>query len=378
VSNKDFYEVLGVQRGAGQEEIKKAYRRLARKHHPDANPGDPTAERRFKEVNEAYQVLSDPEQRARYDQFGHAGVGGGGFGQGQGFGGGFDFSGGVEDIFDMFFGGGRGRGRRRGGPQPGADLQVELALTFEEAAFGVEREITLPRTEVCRACGGSGARPGTQAATCGQCGGTGRMEVRQQTMLGHFVNVRTCDRCGGTGKVISDPCRQCNGSGRVRRRRRIKVDVPAGVDGGTRLRMAGEGEPGEPGAPPGDLFVVIRVRPHRLFRREGTEVISDLKVGICQAALGARIDVPTLDGDVEVKIPSGTQNGTVLRLRGRGIPHIRGGGRGDHHLRVVVETPTSLSDKEKALLAELAKIRKEKIDPDDKGFLGKIKDALGM
>lgn len=371
MAKRDYYEVLGVDRGAGAEEIKKAYRRLARQYHPDVNPNDKEAEEKFKEVKEAYDVLSDPDQRARYDQFGHAGTAGQGFG-------GFDATdfGGFGDIFDMFFGG-FGGGTRRQGPRKGDDLRFDLNISFEEAAFGVEKDVEIPRTENCTVCGGSGAEPGTHPTKCSTCGGTGQVRISQSTPLGHFQTVKTCNQCNGTGQIITSPCHECKGRGKVRRMRKIHLTIPAGVDSDSKLRVTGEGEAGFMGGPPGDLYVFITVKPHKLFKRQGFDVVSEAEINFVQAALGDEIQVPTLDGLVKLKVPEGTQTGTVLRLKGRGITRLRSSARGDHHVRIVVVTPTSLTERQKEALRAFGNtLTQDNYKTKEKGFFEKMKEAF--
>lgn len=359
MAKRDYYEVLGVNKDASAEEIKKAYRNLARQYHPDANRDDPNAEQKFKEIAEAYDVLSDTQKRARYDQFGHLDGqgqwGAGGFGGFEGFGGGFG------DIFDMFFGGMGAREQRRG-PQKGADLRYDLEISFEEAAFGLEREIKIPRMENCPLCNGTGAKAGTKPKTCSTCRGTGQVQYVRNTALGRFVSIKTCDVCGGTGQTIDEPCPECYGKGRAQKVRTIKVKIPAGVDNGSRIRVSGEGEAGTLGGPQGDLYVFIQVRPHKYFKRKDADVFYEMPISFVQAALGDEIEVPTLDGPVVLKIPEGTQTGTVFRLRKRGFPNLHGLGRGDQHVQVVVETPSKLSLKQRELLKEFAQLSGEDID----------------
>lgn len=379
MSNKrDYYEVLGVGKGSSPEEIKKAYRQMARKYHPDVNK-EPDAEDRFKEVNEAYEILSDEQKRTMYDRFGHAGVGGAG-----GFGGFQDF-GGFRDPFEIFeevFGGlgGFGRSRRqRGGPRRGADLRYEMTLEFEEAVFGLEKEIEVPRQETCNTCNGSGVEPGTSPIRCPECNGTG--EIRRQT--GFFINIGTCPRCQGRGEIITSPCRECRGQGRIVKTRRLSVKVPAGVDNGTQIRLSGEGESGALGGPPGNLYVVIRVKPHVYFRRNEDTIHLELAINITQAALGDEVEVPTLDGKEMMNIPAGTQTGDTIRLRGKGVPRLRRDGsnmgRGDQIVTLQVRTPTNLTKEQRHLLLELGKtLDREVIPQKEKSFFDRIRDALGM
>lgn len=375
MADSDYYEVLGVPRDASEEEIKKAYRNLARKYHPDANPGDPQAEERFKKINEAYEVLRDPEKRARYDQFGRVqGSQGGSAGYG-------DFGGfgpnPFEDIFDMFFGMGTPRSRRAPGPEPGADLQVVLEISLEEAAHGVAKVVEVTRAETCPACGGFGGEGGAKPTTCPVCGGRGQVQHVQQTALGRFVTVHTCERCGGTGQVISQPCHRCQGTGRVKVRRQLEVQVPPGVDTGHKLRLSGEGEGGRRGGPAGDLYVTIRVREHEIFRRDHNDLLVTVPVGFAQVALGATIEVPSLDGPAKLHIPAGTQSGSVFRLRGKGMPDVRGYGRGDLVVTVQVRTPTTLTERQKAILQEWAALESEHVDAGERGFFQRVREALG-
>lgn len=370
MSKRDYYEVLGLARGASPEEIKKAYRRLARQYHPDFNKEDKDAEKKFKEINEAYEVLSDSQKREQYDRFGHQagfnGFGGGGFGAAD-----FNGFGGFESIFESFFGGGFGR-RSRPGPEQGSHLRFDLAITLEEAFRGGSRELRVPRAETCPECKGSRARPGTRPETCSTCGGSGQQQFARNTPFGRFVNVQTCSACGGEGRVIKEPCPACRGQGRVVRERKIEVKIPPGVENGARLRIAGEGEAGLRGGPPGDLYVVITVRPHKLFRREGDDLVLELPLDMARAALGSEVEVPTLDGTAAMRVPEGTQPGTSFRLKGRGMPRLRGLGRGDLRVKIKVVVPRRLTPKQKQLLAEFASLGGE-----DKGFINRMKDAFG-
>ena len=364
---RDYYEILGLERGAGEADIKKAFRTLARQHHPDANPGDPTAEEKFKEINEAYSVLSDAEKRARYDRFGHAGVGPGSSSSNAGadpFG--------FSDLFEAFFGGagfpGGGQGRRTRVAEAGADIRYDLELTLNEAATGVERHIEFQRVDSCPICDGTGAKPGSKPAACPQCGGTGQVRQVQSTPFGRFVNVRTCDKCGGKGTIVTEPCPDCKGSGKLRRVRQLDVKVPAGVDTESRLRVSGEGHAGENGGPPGDLYCFIHVQPHPDFTRDGNELRLKRTISMTQAALGTELTVPTLDGDQKLRIPPGTQSGAVFRLKGKGMPDVRGFGRGDEHIQIVVEIPNRLNERQKELLREFAEIAGQRVDEPPKGF----------
>jgi molecular chaperone DnaJ len=372
MAKQDYYELLGISRSASADDIKKAYRKLARQCHPDANPDDSTAEARFKEISEAYMVLSDPEKRSNYDRFGHAGADGQGFGGFEGFG---DF-GGLGDIFEMFFGAG---GRRRSGPEKGSDIRADLELTLKEAAFGLERELKVPRTESCSTCDGSGAAAGSKPAACNTCNGAGQVQYAQNTPFGRIVQTRTCDRCRGAGKIIEKPCPTCRGTGQIRKTRGIKVKVPPGVDNGSRLRVAAEGEAGTRGGPRGDLYVYIHVQAHKIFKRERDDLICEMPISFVQAALGDELEVPTLEGTAKLKIPEGTQSGTVFRMKGKGVPNVSGHGRGDQHVVVKLVTPTKLSEKQKTLLKEFARLlgdQQQNLNPHDKSIFEKVKDAF--
>ena len=356
---RDYYEVLGVSKGASDDEIKKAYRKLAKKYHPDLNPGDKTAEANFKEVNEAYEVLSDKDKRSRYDQFGHAGVdpnfnpGGGGFG---GFGG-FTDMGDIDlgDLFGSFFGGGFGGGggsSRRNAPQKGETIRAGVTITFEEAAFGCEKEVTVNRTEACDVCKGTGCAPGTTAEVCPDCHGSGTVRIQRGGGGFSFSTTTTCPKCRGTGKIIHQPCKTCGGAGSVRRQKKLAVTIPAGIDNGQAVSLRGQGGAGRNGGPAGDLLIGVTVKPHPIFRREGTSVYMDQPVSFVQAALGAELEIPTIDGNVKYDMPEGTQTGTTFRLRGKGIPGLGGRGRGDQYVTVKVQVPTGLNKEQKeALLA---------------------------
>jgi len=373
LSKRDYYEVLGVNRNASDAEIKKAYRQLAVKHHPDKNPGDKKAEAQFKVLSEAYSVLSDGQKRATYDQYGHAGVdgsAGGGYSSG-GFGG-SPFEDIFGDIFGDIFNGGGGGGSRRSRGQRGDDLRYNLTVSFEEAAFGTETTVKLPRHHSCETCGGSGAKEGTSPETCSTCRGAGQVRYQQ----GFFQMTRPCPDCGGSGSQINDPCPDCRGTGRVKDKRNLALKVPAGVETGIRLKLSGEGESGIHGGQAGDLYVVITVEDHPIFTREGRNVICDTPISFAQATLGCEIEVPTLEGRVKMKVPAGTQSGKVMKLSGKGIPDLQGHRRGDQLVVMRVETPTQLTSRQKELLEEFAKEGGESVNPISKGFFEKVKEMF--
>jgi molecular chaperone DnaJ len=372
---RDYYDVLGVPRDADERALKSAYRKLAHKHHPDKNPGDKAAEEAFKEASEAYAVLSDAEKRAAYDRFGHDAVGSRG---GQGWGGFGPGGPSIQDLFGDIFGeffggrGGRGTGER------GSDLRYSLEITFEQAAFGHDVEIEVPRLQTCGTCSGSGAKAGTRPRPCTQCGGMGEVRISQ----GFFAITRTCPTCVGRGVVVDNPCTDCRGSGRVEKTNKLKVKVPPGVADGNKLRMVGEGEAGSGGGQDGDLYVELSVKPHPFFARDGVDVVCEVPISFPQAALGATLEVPTLDGRVTMKVPEGTQTGRVFRLRGKGIPHLRGrrddaASRGDQLVRVVVETPTNLNDEQRRLLERFAELGGDGVTPQAKGFWERVKELFG-
>jgi molecular chaperone DnaJ len=370
MTQRDYYEVLGVPRSAGADDLKSAFRRLARQYHPDVNK-ESDAEERFKELNEAYAVLSDPDQRAAYDRFGHAGVR-----NAAGGGPSVDFSD-FADIFGDLFGfGGFGRQRARNAPRRGADLQQRVDLTFEEAIFGVEKEVEITRDEVCNACNGSGAKPGTTPVRCATCGGSGEVRQVRQTFIGSMVQVGTCPTCHGQGETISSPCPTCQGRGLERRTRHKMVSVPAGVDTGTQIRLAGEGQPGENGGPHGNLYILLQVKPHKYFRRSDNDILLDLNVNLAQATLGAEVDVPTVDGLIKLKIPAGAQPGEVLTLKGHGVPRLRSSGRGDQRVIINVEIPKRLTPDQRELFEKLAKSMGSEVKPQERGFLDWLKEAL--
>ena len=373
MAKRDFYEILGVAKGASEEEIKKSYRKLAMKYHPDRNPDNKEAEEKFKEVKEAYEMLTNPEKREAYDRYGHSGVdpnmgGGGGFGAG-GFGDAFG------DIFGDIFGGGRGRGGSGGGPQVyrGADLRYNLEITLEQAANGFDTTIRVPSWDKCDTCHGSGAKPGTQPVTCTTCAGHGQVRMQQ----GFFSIQQTCPKCHGSGKIVPEPCAACSGAGRIKRNKTLEVKIPAGIDNGMRIRSSGNGEPGTNGGPPGDLYVEIHIKPHTVFQREGDDLHCEMPISYTKAALGGEIEVPTLGGKVSFTIPEGTQTGKTFRLKGKGIKGVRSGYSGDLFCHVVIETPVKLTDKQKDLLREFDRLTNEggaKHSPQSKGWMDKVKD----
>jgi len=371
---RDYYEVLGVDRGASETEIKKAYRRLAKENHPDLNPGDTAAEVRFKEINEAYEVLSDPDKKARYDQYGHAGVdpnfGAGGFGGAEGF----DF-GDLGDLFGSFFGGGFGGGRRTNpnAPARGESIRMSVAISFEEAAFGCEKEITVDRSETCDTCHGNGCAPGTTPEVCPDCHGTGQVQVRRQTPMGVFATTSPCTRCGGKGRIIHQPCKDCHGTGAVHARKKIMASIPAGIDNGQTISIRGQGSAGHNGGPAGDLLITITVRPHELFRREGTSVLCEVPITFPQAVLGAELEIPTIDGKVKYTLPEGTQSGTTFRLKGKGIPALNGHGRGDQYVTVYIETPRNLTREQKEAMRKFSEALGEGNYEARKSFFKKSK-----
>ena len=370
---KDYYEILGIDKNASTDEIKSAYRKLAKKYHPDLNPNNEEAEQKFKEASAAYEILGDEEKRSRYDRFGHAGVdpqaGSQGFG---GFGDIFD------DIFDIF-GGGFSSGRsRRSGPVKGSDLRYDLTVEFEEAVFGVEKEIKVNKEENCSTCEGTGAKPGTHKETCSKCNGSGEVKFAQQTPFGQFVRVGTCDECQGAGEVIKEKCDTCGGQGTEFKTKRINVKVPAGVNNDSIISIRGEGEPGERGGPYGDLYIYINVKPHKFFKRERNNIFVDIDISYTQAALGDKIEVPTLEGEEKFTIPEGTQTGTQFRLKNEGVPNLRGSGRGDLYITVNVEVPKKLTERQRELLIEFSKEEGKEIQEREhkKGFFDKVKDKF--
>ena len=384
---KDYYEVLGVNKNSTDDEIKKAYRKLARKYHPDLNPDDPKkAEAKMKEINEAYAVLSDKDKRAQYDQFGHAAFsGGGGYGGTGGFTGNINMDdifvnmGGFGDIFGDIFGGfgTRSHTKKKAGPERGADLRYDLSITFEEAAFGKDTKIKVPRLEICEDCGGTGAKKGSTPDECPDCHGTGMRQTTTRTPFGVIANARPCERCRGTGQIIKNPCKHCHGEGRVKTEREVTVHVPKGVDDGQRLRVASGGHAGIRGGETGDLYVYISIKPHKIFTRRDTDVYCEIPISFVQAALGAQVEAPTIDGKVDLTIPEGTQSGRVFKIGGKGIPFLRGEGRGDEFVRIKVLTPKNLSARQKKLLREFEDGGSDSTNnPEKKSFIDKLKDLF--
>ncbi|MGL4452520.1 MAG: molecular chaperone DnaJ [Sarcina sp.] len=380
MEKRDFYEVLGLEKGASDDEIKRAFRKLAVKYHPDKNKGNTEAEEKFKEINEAYQVLSNPEEKAKYDQFGHAGMDGG-FGGGAGGFGGFDMNdmGGFGDIFETFFGGGGfggGSGRRKNGPRRGDDLEYSLTITFEEAMTGVEKEFSITRTENCETCNGSGAKPGTSKKTCSKCNGSGQIRVQRQTPLGSFMSTSSCDACGGKGETIDTPCTDCRGTGIVRKQRKITVNIPAGVDTGNILTLRGQGEHGANGGPAGDLYVRISVKPSSIFKRDGANIYYSYKMSMTKATLGEEITVPTIDGNVKYTVPAGTQPGTRFRLKGKGAKRVNSTLRGDQYVDIIVEVPKNLNKEQtealKAFMETLGEATDEVAATKKKGIMDEL------
>lgn len=385
--SKDYYDILGVSKDASDDEIKRAFRKLAKKYHPDAHTGEEKkeAEVKFKEVNEAYSVLSDSTKRAQYDRFGsnfeNAGFGGGAGGYGNGYGG-FDFSGfgggmgvdiDLDDILGSVFGGGFGGfggGQKKQGPAKGADLRYNMTVKFEEAAFGVKKEINISRKENCDVCHGSGAKPGTQPVTCDKCGGKGKIQSTQNTIMGTFSTVKTCDKCGGEGKIIPTPCEKCGGKGSIKKSKKIDINIPAGIDNGQAISLRGEGDVGRKGGPNGDLFVVVNVSPHKIFKRNGFDIFADIKVPFTKLVLGGTIKVPTLEEEVEFKIPEGTQADTKFKLKDKGIPNIHGRGRGNLEFTVKVDIPKKLTDKQREILNQFADVTGDEVNKK-KGFFGR-------
>jgi len=367
MSKRDFYDVLGVSRGASEDEIKKAYRKLAKKYHPDVNPDNADAEAKFKEANEAYAILSDGDQRARYDQMGHSAFEGGGGGDYGGFGGGFGFD--MGDIFSSFFGGGS---TRRNGPIRGEDLSTRLTITFEESFTGIKKEVVYNRVENCDDCSGSGAAKGTSADTCGTCRGSGQVKVTQRTPLGMIQTARTCDTCRGGGKIIKTPCNTCRGTGQLKKKKKLDTTIPAGVDDGQRVLLRGQGSVGKNGGPPGDLFIYITVKPHHLFVRDGNDVMCEIPITFVEATLGTELDVPTLDGRMALLIPEGTQTNTTFTQKSQGMPDVNGRGRGRLLYTVVVEIPSNLSESQKQILRSFAESTGTKNFAKKQSFLKKI------
>ncbi len=388
MAKRDYYEVLGVSKDASSDEIKKAFRQQAKKYHPDMNPDDKEADARFKEVNEAYEVLSDKQKRAQYDQFGHAAFDQTAGGYGGGYSGGFSGFGGFDDIINSFFGGGGFSGTRRSGPEQGADLRYDLNLTFEEAAFGGKKSFTIQRSENCEACHGTGAKDGTKQRTCPSCNGTGQVKTVQNSIFGQVQQVTTCSTCRGEGSIIDEPCDACKGRGRVNRMRSVTVNIPAGIDDSQSISLSGQGEPGRKGGSNGDLYVMVHVKPHKLFRRKGYDINYDKTISYATATLGGTIVVPTLEGDMDYQVAPGTQPGEVVRIAGKGIQRLRQSSKGDMFVRLVVDVPKKLTDEQRELLIQFdeslgnkgdsqkSKKSAPQKDKKEKGFFEKVKDKI--
>ena len=372
MAKRDYYEVLGLSKGASADEIKKAFRKKAMEYHPDRNPGDKEAEEKFKEVNEAYEILSDPTKKDRYDRFGFAGVDpnqSGGFG---GFGG-------FDDIFGDIFGGFGGSRNRRNGPRKGADIQTRVTLTFEEAAFGTKRDVKITRNDDCPECGGTGAFPGTERVTCPDCGGSGQISRVSNTPFGQFTNVTTCSRCSGQGTIVNDPCKRCKGSGKLRRDLTLSVDIPAGVDTDSVIPLRGQGEPGTNGGPAGDVYIIIKVKPHKIFKREGADLILEIPITYPQAVLGADIIVPSMTEQISYKVPPGTQHGTVFRIKGKGIKYVNSNSRyGDLYVKVLIEIPKKLNDEQRDLMMQLEAAFNKGEHEQKKSFMDNVRDLFKM
>ncbi len=381
MAKRDYYDILGVQRNASEQDLKSAFRRLAKDHHPDRNPDDKEAEQKFKELNEAYEVLKDPQKRAAYDRFGHAAFDGGMGGRGGGGGAGFgpDFASSMSDIFDdlfgEFMGGRRGGGQqRRSGRERGADLRYNMEITLDDAFAGKTAQVRVPTSVTCETCSGTGAKAGTKPVTCATCGGAGKVRASQ----GFFTIERTCPTCQGRGETIADPCSACNGAGRVVKERTLSVNIPAGVEDGTRIRLSGEGEAGLRGGPAGDLYIFLSIKPHEYFQRDGADVFCRVPISMTTAALGGQIEVPTLDGTVSrVKVPEGTETGKRFRLKGKGMPVLRSNAAGDLYIQVDVETPKNLTRKQRELLEEFEKLSAKETSPESTGFFARMKDLFG-
>jgi len=380
-STRDYYEILGLQKGATDAEIKKAYRLLAKKYHPDVNQGDKSSEGKFKEINEAYEILSDSDKKAKYDKFGHAGVNPNGFGGFDGFSGVEDYGfGGIGDIFESFFGnmGFSSSNKKKNGPQRGADIKTYVEITFEEAAFGVEKEVSVNRYHNCEECSGTGSKKGTQPEKCNVCSGTGQIQYKTNTPFGQFVNVKACDKCKGEGKIVTNPCTKCQGAGKYKNKVTLKVNIPGGIDNEQIISLRGEGEPGLRGGVSGDMYVVVSIKQHSIFTRQGFDVVCEIPITFSQAALGTEIDVPTLDGKVKYNIPEGTQTGSVYKIKNIGIKNLRGYGRGDHYFKVNIEVPKKLNEKQKEALKKFAELTGDDVYAMQKSFFDKMKDVLGM